>query len=331
MKTNSARIRLTAMLASLIGGMIILAIKIYAAHLSDSAALRSDAMEGTVNVLASAFGLGSLFFAEKPADEDHPYGHGKIEYFASAFEGGLISLAGFLILLDTTTRFFHPHPIQQLGLGLQINALAGIANGLLGFGIYWAGKKHHSEILKADGIHLLTDLVTTIVLLLGLGIVLLTGWMWLDAVLALAVSGFLFMTGFKLVKKSADALLDAEDPALLNRIVTILNQMRSQKKFDQIITVHDLKAQQFGRDHHIDLHIVVPEFLPIHEAHDLGDQLALKLHQDLPTTSADLIHTHLDPCERKYCKICPENPCPVRVQPFTAVKKFTKDSVVLRE
>jgi cation diffusion facilitator family transporter len=121
----SKRIRLTAILVSLIGGVLILAIKFYAAMISNSSALRSDALEGSVNVLAAAFGLGSILFAEKPADRDHPYGHGKIEYFASAFEGGLIALAGFLILVDTVIRFLHHATTHDLGLGLKLSVFAG--------------------------------------------------------------------------------------------------------------------------------------------------------------------------------------------------------------
>jgi cation diffusion facilitator family transporter len=319
-QTMEKRIRFGAMLTSLIAGILILALKMYSAHISDSSALRSDALEGAVNVLAAAFGLGSMIFAEKPADQDHPYGHGKIEYFSSAFEGGLISLAGFLILLDVGTRLFHPAPMENLGLGLQLNVLAGFLNGILGFAILKIGKKYRSQILVADGMHLLTDLVSTGILGIGLVIVLYTGWTWLDPVLAVGVALFLFKTGFGLVKSSAGALLDAEDPLLLQGIVDQLNQIDR----GQVITVHELRAQQFGRDKHVDIHVVVPEYLTVKQAHHATDDFVRSLRKELGQGS--LIHTHVDPCERDYCSECPLADCPIRLSPFIARKPLSLET-----
>ncbi len=319
--TTPKRLRLTAILTSLIGGILILCLKIYAAKIADSSALRSDALESTVNVLAAAFGLGSLIFAEKPADKDHPYGHGKIEYFAQAFEGGLISLAGFLILIDTLIRVFHPSPMDELGLGLKLSVFAGALNGLLGLLIYVTGKKYHSQILIADGIHLITDLVTSLVLGVGLVVVLLTGWTWLDPILAIGVSLFLFSTGFKLVQHSSNALLDAENPTLITKIVGFLNEIPRRS----VITAHELKAQQFGRDTHVDLHVVVPEYLSIKDAHDESDRFAADLSQKLGHGS--VVHTHIDPCEREYCSECSFLECPIRANTFQGLKTFSSDSV----
>lgn len=320
---TSKRLRFVAILGSLVGGLLILAIKLYAAHIADSSALRSDALEGSVNVLAAAFGLGSLLFAEKPADDDHPYGHGKIEYFAQAFEGGLISLAGFLIVIDTIVRLFHPSQMEQLGLGLKLSIFAGLLNGVLGLIIIVTGKKHHSQILIADGIHLLTDLVTTIALGLGLVLVIYTGWHWLDPVLAFCVALFLFRTGFVLVRDSSKTLLDAANPMLTEKIAKHLNEIPRGK----IIAVHDTKAQEFGRDKHVDIHVVVPEFLSIKEAHDLSDLFSLKLAEKLGHGSE--VHTHIDPCERDYCSECQMTPCVIRRAPFSSQAPFTRENITL--
>lgn len=322
MNPASKKMRLTAITLSLIGGLLILALKIYAAKLAESSALRSDALESTVNVLAAAFGLGSLLFAEKPADQDHPYGHGKIEYFAQAFEGGLISLAGFLILIDTVLRLLRHQTLENLGLGLQLNLLAGLLNGALGLGIYLTGKRHHSQILVADGIHLLTDLVTSLVLAGGLGLVLLTGWVWLDPLLALGVALFLFRTGYNLVQDSSNALLDAQNPHLIETIAAHLNEIPRRS----VITAHELRAQQFGRDKHVDLHLVVPEYLSIKEAHDESDRFAGDLMQKLGHDST--VHTHIDPCEREYCVECPFTDCPIRARPFEGLQPFRADSLI---
>ena len=315
--SDSRRIRLIAILASLIGGVLILAVKIYAAHIANSSALRSDALEGTVNVLAAAFGLGSIIFAEKPADQDHPYGHGKIEYFSAAFEGGLISLAGFLILIDTVIRYFHHAEIHDLSLGLKLNIGAGLVNGMLGGAIYWVGKKHHSQILVADAVHLLTDLLTTAALALGLLLVYFTHWQWLDTVLALGVAFLLFRTGFRLVQESSQALLDAENPALLGAIVDYLNEVPR----GNFITAHALKAQRFGRDTHLDLHVVVPEYLTIKDAHQVTDRVSFILRKRLG--HASIVHTHVDPCDRDFCAGCTVEDCPIRVHPFQEVQLFT--------
>jgi cation diffusion facilitator family transporter len=319
--TTPKRLRLTAILVALFGSIGILCLKVYADKLADSSALRSDAMESTVNVLAAAFGLGSLLFAEKPADSEHPYGHGKIEYFAQAFEGGLISLAGFLILVDTLLRLIHPVPMDSLSMGLKWNLIAGLMNGGLGALMYLVGKRYHSQILIADGIHLFTDLITTLALGAGLGLVLITHWTWLDPVLAFGVSLFLFRTGFQLVQQSSNALLDAQNPELIEKIARYMNEIPRHS----VIAAHELKIQQFGRDTHVDLHVVVPEFIAIKEAHDESDRFALDLGKKLGHDS--IVHTHIDPCEREFCPECPVQACAVRRAPFQALVPFTSTSI----
>lgn len=316
------KLRLGTMIFAVIAGSLILAAKFYAARIADSAALHSDALEGTVNVLAAAFGLASIWWSEKPADADHPYGHGKIEYFAKAFEGGLISLAAVLILIDSIERLTAGHALQNLESGLWINLAAGAGNGVLGFILLTIGKRTRSEIIRADGIHLLTDLATTVGMSIGLGLLLLTGWNWIDPVIAVLVALFLLRTGFGLVKQSLQALLDAENPELIEQIVSEINEFQVNRETPMVITVHDLKAQEFGRDKHIDIHVVVPETLTIHEGHEVSEQFSLKLSQALGGKS--IVHTHLDPCERRYCRQCPVTPCEIRLHAFEERPVITK-------
>lgn len=332
---NSAKnLRLFAMLFALVGGIAILFAKFYAANVSNSTALRSDALEGTANVLAAIFGTISLLIAEKPADHDHPYGHGKIEYFSAAFEGGLITLAAVLILIDASSRIFSPEPFGKLDLGLQLNAIAGLGNGIIGGLIYWIGTKTRSEILRADGLHLLTDLVTTVGMIIGLLVAKFTGLDWIDPALAILLSLFLLKTGYRLVMNSASALLDAQSPTLLQKIVNSINLTLEDPKFNSIIAVHDLKAQQFGRDHHIDVHLVVPEFISIKTAHDLADEFAATTQMKLEKNGLghdNAIHTHIDPCEKHYCTQCLEKDCPIRTQPFQFKPPLTVDSAIQSE
>ena len=315
-------IRLTAIAVALLAGIVIFGIKLYAAHISNSSAIRSDALEGSVNILAAAFGLYSILFSEKPADEDHPYGHGKIEHFAAVFEGGLIALAGFLILLDTGSRYFRHEQPTNLTLGLMITFFAGALNGIMGLIIIAVGKKHRSTTLRADGMHLLSDFWSTLGLGAGLGLVILTGWLWIDPLLAVGVGVMLFVAGFKVFRPSWNTLLDTVNPESIKKIVDSLNQM----KLDPVITIHELKTQEFGRDAHVDLHIVVPEFFTIKEAHQISDRLVDHLQKTLGTESQ--IHAHLDPCLQHFCTECNYENCPIRKQVFVAKKPLTVVNIV---
>lgn len=322
MGSNPRMIRLTAIMIALIAGIIIFGVKLYAAHISNSSAIRSDALEGSVNILAAAFGLFSILFAEKPADQDHPYGHGKIEHFAAVFEGGLISLAGFLILLDTVSRFINHSEPSDLSQGLLISFIAGSCNGLIGLVIYFIGKKHESTTLRADGMHLISDFWSTLGLGIGLGLALYTGWLWIDPLLAIIVGIMLFVAGYKVFIPSWNTLLDAVNPESIQKIVNRLNEM----KLDPVITIHELKTQEFGRDAHVDLHIVVPEFFSIKEAHGISTRIMEQLQSTMGSNS--LIHAHLDPCEKLYCSECSYENCPIRQTAFVARKPLTVESIV---
>ena len=316
-------IRLISMFIALIAGIAIFCIKLYAAHISNSSAIRSDALEGSVNIIAAAFGLFSVFFSEKPADQNHPYGHGKIEHFAAVFEGGLITLAGFLILIDTGARYFnHSQPTDSLYHGLLITFFAGMLNGIVGLIVFLIGKKFNSTTLRADGLHLITDFWSTLGLGLGLGLAIYTGWLWIDPLLAIIVGVMLFVAGYKVFRPSWNTLLDAVNPETIQKIVDRLNEI----KLDPVITIHELRTQEFGRDTHVDLHVVVPEFFSIKEAHDLSDQIVGKLQVTLGESS--LIHAHLDPCEKIYCSECPYQNCTIRNAVFLARKPLTVETIV---
>jgi len=320
---NPRKIRLTTIVISLIVGILIFGVKLYAAHISDSSAIRSDAFEGAVNVLAAAFGLFSILFSEKPADHDHPYGHGKIEHFAAVFEGGLIFIAGLLIISDTLIRTLnHVHPSDELGQGLKLAISAGLMNGVLGFIIFTVGKKHNSTTLRADGLHLLSDLGSTIGLGIGLTLAIFTGWMWLDPTIAIVVALMLLVAGYKVFRPSWNTLLDTANPESIQKIVDRLNEIN----LGSVITIHELMTQEFGRDAHVDLHIVVPEFFTIKEAHETTDYVVEQLRVTLGVDSQ--IHAHVDPCDQRFCTECDYQVCPVRRVPFIAKKKLNAETIV---
>jgi len=192
----SASQRFRAIRISLVAGLVILALKIAAYTSTGSTALKSDALESIVNVLAAAFALAAILWANRPADRDHPYGHGKIEFFSAAFEGGLIALAALFIVSDALWTFYKGATVRDLGLGIILNSVAGIGNGLLGRYLTKVGRKTRSKALEADGLHVLSDFWTSAGLLVGLLVVKATGMVWLDPALALIMGLLLARTGF---------------------------------------------------------------------------------------------------------------------------------------
>jgi cation diffusion facilitator family transporter len=304
------RIRVRAILISIFAGAGILGLKWYAFTITGSPALQSDAMESIINVVAAIFALGAVLFAGKPADRNHPYGHGKIEYFSAAFEGGLISLAAVLILFEALRALIQGVEVQSLSTGLAINFGAGLLNGGLGLFLIREGKRTGSRALEADGHHVISDFVTSLGLGAGLLLVWLTGWKWLDPVLALGVGVLLGFTGFKLVRSAAMALLDEEDPIVVKRLVESVSASRPE----DVIAMHELRTLRAGRYHHVDVHLVVPEFYTVRQAHELVETYSNQVIQSLNIEGE--FHSHIDPCHQFFCGRCGVSPCPLRKQEF---------------
>jgi cation diffusion facilitator family transporter len=308
------RIRLAAL--SIVAGSCLLGLKYLSYVLSGSVALKSDAIESIVNVVAAVFALGAVVFAGKPADKEHPYGHGKIEHFSAAFEGGLISLAAVFILWEATKGFIYGVELKNLGLGLAVNLFAGALNGVLGWYMLRQGRKTRSKALEADGHHILSDFWTTVGIGIGLIAVKLTGIHWFDPLMAAVVGLLLARTGFRLVKESSQALLDMEDPEMLGKVLAAMNRARSW----DIIAVHELRTFRTGRFTHVDVHLVVPEYYPVRQAHDLCEDFGKQALADGNIEGE--VHTHVDPCGRIYCDRCPAPNCAIRQAPKTAETTF---------
>ena len=321
--SSSRDVRFVVAGFSILAGLAILGGKYWAYRISGSAALLSDAIEGVVNVVAAVFALGAVLFSERPPDREHPYGHGKVEHFSAAFEGGLISLAAALILWEAIDTLIHGSQIRDLGMGILLNVGAGMLNGLLGLFLVRMGRRHHSRAIEADGHHVLSDFWTTVGLGLGLLLVAFTGLHWLDPILAIGVSVLLASTGFRLVRTSSQALLDREDPELLARLVDVFNRIRPP----DLIAIHELKTMRAGRTAYVDVHVVVPEFYDIRRAHDLAESVGKMVLAE--TGFEGEVHTHIDPCERAWCRSCRLEPCPVRVEPFGRSEPLTLERAIL--
>jgi len=309
----SRHVRFRAAILAIVAGIVILAIKYYAAVISGSAALRSDAMESVINVVAAVFALGAVLFAEKPADREHPYGHGKIEHFSAVFEGGLIALAAVFIAWEAVTTLHEQFvlntiklKIDDLGDGIIWSAVGGGLNGILGLYLIFTGKSHRSRTIEADGHHILSDFWTTVGALVGLFLVKTTGLYWLDPIMALVVAILLARTGYRLVKQSSQALLDIEDPVLLRKLLTAMNQIRPP----EVIAVHKLRTMRSGRYIHVDIQVVMPGHYPLHKSHDLAEGFGSDVVAKAGIEGE--LHIHTDPCQQNWCKDCAVDGCTLR-------------------
>jgi cation diffusion facilitator family transporter len=316
------RVRLRAGMISLVVGAGLLWVKFFAYQLTGSTAVLSDALESIVNVVAAIFALVSLVVAGRPADRNHPYGHGKIEYFAAAFEGGLIAFAAILIIYEAGRGFFRSPELRQLDLGLVITLGAGLANAALGWFLIRTGRATQSLTLIADGKHVLSDFLTSLGVIGGLLLVRLTGIVWFDPLVAAIVGANLGWTGFWLVRHAAGGLLDEEDITLTGKLVKAFDAYR----MPGIIRIHHLRAIRSGRVAHVDAHVVVPEYWPVDRAHVLAESFEERVMSACGVEGE--IVFHIDPCHRAYCAQCDVMDCPVRVVPFIARPPHTLDEAV---
>lgn len=304
---------------SLVIGIVLLVLKFYAYHLTGSQSVFSDALESIVNVVAGVITLVVIVVAAKPADEDHPYGHGKVESMAATFEGGAITLAGILIIIQSIQIFFHGAHVEEVNAGLVLIIITGLINGLLGMVLKAQGKKHHSEAMLSSGAHLLGDALTSIGVLLSLLIVKFTGAQWVDPVIAGFFGTVLCLQGGKILIQSGNVLLDAHDQELLKLVARIFEK----KYVPGVIDIHYTRIIKSGPFHHIECHMVIPEFWTVAEGHEFSEGFEASVLKDYPVEAE--LRMHLDPCRRVYCENCELAECPIRQRPF--VKRVALDNL----
>ena len=316
------RARLRAVVVSLAVSVLLLGAKYQAYRITGSTAILSDALESIVNVVAAVFAIGALIFAGRPADRNHPYGHGKMEFLSAAFEGGLIAFAALVILYEVVQSLTRGVELRSLDLGLAIVLGAGLVNLALGYYLIRTGRRYESLTLIADGRHVLADFYTSAGIVVGLLLVRITGIALLDPVVAAVVALNLMWTGVRLIRAAAAGLLDEEDPALLDRLLSVLQPHLGQG----VIRVHHLRAIRAGRFHHVDAHLVVPEFWSVERSHELSEDVAERVMKDLGVEGEMTLHT--DPCHRIYCRMCDLDDCPIRREVFTGRPRLTLEEAV---
>lgn len=321
-KDATQRRRNAATLVALVGATGVFGLKGFGALITGSAVLFSDALESIVNVVAAIFAVFAVRFAAKPADREHPYGHGKMEHVAAAFEGGLISFAAAMIFYTALRSLFAEPALRSLDAGLGIAAGAAVVNLALGAWILREGRATESPTLIADGHHVLSDVWTTAGALAGLGLVRLTGLPIFDPLAAALVGLFLARTGVRLVRDAVHALLDREDPALLSKLVSAFNEA----PMEGMTGVHRLRALRTGDEVHVDAHIYVPEHWTVKEAHE--SVVALERWVAEHSGLVGELALHLDPCRAEPCARCDLPACPTRRLPFEGSKEVTVDEAV---
>jgi len=315
-------VRITAISLSLLVGTALMLAKFYIYTTTGSAAVLSDALESIINVVASAFGLASILIASKPPDRSHPYGHGKIEYFSAGFEGALIILAAVGIFITAWPHLFHTDELPHLENGLLILFGISLINLLLGAGLVVTGRRTASLTLMADGKHVLTDVYTSGGVVLGLLCAYLTGWYWLDGVIAFLVGLNILFSGWQLVRQSFTGLMDAADPDFLKNIADLIIQHRK----DVWIDVHQLRAWRSGNFAHIDFHLILPQELSLEKSHRESKALEKIIVDHLGGKASVLIHT--DPCEDPDCPACRRYLCPIRAENSTKATEWNLETLI---
>ncbi len=296
--------------------------KIVAYYLTNSLAILTDALESIVNVVAGFIGLYSLYVAAKPSDEDHPYGHGKAEFVSSAVEGTLIVAGGILIIYETVINLIHPTPLGKLDLGLIMVAVTAVINFMAGTVCRRIGKKNRSLALQATGQHLQTDTYSTVAIIAGLVIMLITKLFWLDKIIALIMSLVIIYNGYRIVRQSLAGIMDQQDMELLNEMVVNLNKNRRVNWID----LHNLRVIKYGSQLHIDCHLTVPWYLNVREAHGEIDKLVRFIKQEFGASIEFFVHT--DGCLPFSCRLCNKFTCPVRRHPFEHKVEWTLSNLL---
>jgi cation diffusion facilitator family transporter len=273
---------------SILIGMVVLGLKGTAWWITGSAALYSDALETVVNVLAAAVSLGAVAFASMPADANHPYGHDKAEFFAAVIEGALIIAAALEILQHAWTSFLDPHPLGAPLRGLALNAGATVLNALWAAVLFRTGRQARSPALRGDAVHLLTDVVTSIGIVAGVLLVLVTGIERLDPVIAAGVAAYILWSGARLVRESVGGLMDqAPPPAIVARIRQLVSEHAAGA-----IEAHDLRTRHAGKLTFLEFHLVVPGDMRVAEAHEICDRIEAALRAEM---EGIVVTIHVEP------------------------------------
>lgn len=301
--------------------VVVFTLKIVAWYITKSVAVLTDTLEYTINLIGSFIGLYSLYLSAQPRDENHPYGHGKVEFLSAAIEGILMIISSFLIVYEAINNLNHPHHITQLDYGIFLIALTAVINYGMGYFALRQGKKTNSLALIAAGKHMQSDTYATGGIIIGLVLIFFLKYTWIDSVVALIFSIIIIVTGYKILRYSIAGIMDEADKKLLNKVITLFNNFRRENWID----LHNLRIIKYGTILHLDCHLTVPWYLNVVEAHKEVEALE-KLVKDNFGDSVELF-VHTDACMDFSCKICSKNNCAVRKFNFIQKIDWSIDNI----
>ncbi len=305
--------------------LVVMAAKFWVYYLSGSTTILTDALESIVNVVASAFAFYSIYLASLPKDLNHPYGHGKIEFFASGLEGVLIFLAACYIFLHAVQHLYAHPSIESLDLGIYVSLASAFLNGLLGIVLVKEGKKNRSITLESDGKHLRLDALNGIFVVIALTITYFTKWFWVDSLSAIIFATFMFYQGVKLVRQAVAGLMDEMNPDVFKNMIDWITKHQKSEWID----LHNLRIQQYGGDLHMDCHLTLPRYWDLNRVHE-------EIHEFEETINAALdshieIFVHADPCLDECCSHCTIKDCSIRKNPLIKSIEWNQVNLALNQ
>lgn len=303
--------------------VLLTGIKFFAFYLTHSNSILTDALESIVNLLTGAFALFSLYYASRPKDEDHPYGHGKIEHLSAGFEGGMIVLAGSAMIYEGVSAFFDKPEIHEADTGIYLTVVAGAINFFIGKYLVNKGKQEHSPALQGEGKHLMSDAWSSVAIVVSLTLVYFTKWYEVDYGVSVLMGIYILVEGFKTLRDSVNDLLDKADFEKINHLIDLLNKNRKKEWID----VHNLRVLKYGETLHVDCHITLPWYQSLEESHAQVDSVEQLIKKDFDREIEFFIHA--DPCvPPASCSVCQITDCQHRQSDFKKKVEWNIDNLL---
>ncbi len=306
----------------LLAGIGLMGIKFLAWRLTHSNTILSDALESIVNVVAGAFALYSLMLAAKPRDREHPYGHGKVEFISAGIEGGLVVIAGGVIIWRAVEALRAGQHLHDLDTGIALTGAAGALNLLMGLTLKRRGVKAHSITMEASGTHLLSDAWSTVAMVAGLVLIRLTGLLWLDQAFAIVFAVYIIVTGLRVFRRSVAGIMDEADLDLGGKVIAVLQENRKPGWVD----IHNFRMIKYGSILHVDCHATLPWYYTLEQAHKEISAMEQLVNERMGRTVELFIH--MDPCIPTSCPLCDLDDCAVRQQAFVQRVPWTIATVL---
>ena len=314
---------LNIILLSIVISTLLCALKFYTYFTTRSLVVLSDALESIINIVAGLFAYYSIYLSNKPKDLEHPYGHGKVEFFSIGFEGAMIFIAGCLIIYEAIRHLIFPEALKDLSTGIYLIIISAIVNLLLGWYLIYSGKRYNSLTLHGNGKHIISDSYTSFGVLLAVVLIYFTSLKWIDPVASIIAGIIILVSGFKLLSRSVSGLMDENDMETIDEVVKILSAHRRSNWID----VHNMRVQRFGTVYHVDSHVTLPYYLTLEQVHEEISAIDKLVNQSFAKGQIEFF-IHNDPCITESCKHCTIKDCPVRRLPFHSVVEWKRENVL---